>query len=76
MMWLQDPNNDLGRLQFTAVLLHAERPEGVEGSGFDESVGDINLLHFSSLEGQFRLDMSVSALPGLLFSIQEFCGSC
>lgn len=66
MLLLQDPNNDPARLQMNLSLL-AERPEGAASfqSGKAPSAGDINLLYFTSEGGQFRLDMSVSALAGM-----------
>jgi hypothetical protein len=65
MMWLQDPNPDPNRLNFVGLYLHAETAgeETSDGDG-DKSVEDINLLHFSSEEGQYRLNLSISALPG------------
>ena len=66
MMWFRDPNEDEGRLQFTSLNLHAGRPDESEVVDIDYvSAGNINLLSFSSEEGQFRLDMSVSAMPGM-----------
>jgi hypothetical protein len=72
---LQDPNPDPRRLQFTSLCLVPGKPETVDGVGTDGSefdfgcAGDINSLSFSSEAGQFRLDMSVSASPGMYVAL-------
>lgn len=65
MMWLQDPNPDPNRLNFVGLYLHTETAEEYEADGDEnKSADDINLLYFSSEEGQYRLNLSISALPG------------
>lgn len=74
MMWLQDPNEEEGRMQFTSLDLFADMAEGTERpiseAGDLVSAGDINSLYFESEAGQFRMTMSVSALPGMLVDLQ------
>jgi len=61
MLWLQDPNPDANRLNFIGSHLHAETVRREKGDlSKRTSSHDINLLYFSSEEGQYRLDLSVS----------------
>jgi hypothetical protein len=73
MLLLQDPNTDPARLQMNLSLI-AERPEKLVTfePGEFASIGDINLLYFTSEGGQFRLDMSVSACAGMLSFSKSF----
>lgn len=72
LMWLGDPNEEEGRLQFTTLDLLADVVEGAERpistAGGVNSAGDINSLYFESEAGQFRMTMSVFALPGMLIT--------
>lgn len=66
MMLLQGPNEDEGRLQFTALYLHGGIPQGAEQTERDVILLEILIYYLRFLERQFRLDMFASALPGML----------